>query len=292
MTNRLSHLVLIRAARVAAATVAFALLSIATVHAQTTPTIKPSSSAAGTLQLTSVLPRDPAVKVGTLANGLRYYIRKNGKPEKRVELRLVVNAGSVLEDNDQRGIAHFIEHMAFNGTAHFAKNDVVKYLESIGVRFGADLNASTSFDETIYILPVPTDSAGILDKSFQFLSDIATGITFDSAQVVGERGVVLEEWRGNLGAGERIFDKELPIFSGGLTLRRTYSDWTAHRYRIGKPCSAPSLLEKMVSPRLDGSGCRWGHRAGALADDDHEILWRHSKACGRCPAPCIARARC
>ncbi|MDQ6610905.1 MAG: insulinase family protein, partial [Gemmatimonadota bacterium] len=181
----------------------------------TPPATNPQVVVPDPLRLDAPLPVDPAVKVGTLPNGLRYYIRKNAKPEKRVELRLVVNAGSVLEDENQRGLAHFIEHMAFNGTAHFAKNDIVKYLESIGVRFGADLNASTSFDETIYILPVPTDSAGFLDKSFQFLSDIASNITFDSAQVVGERGVVLEEWRGRLGAGERIQSLQLPIFLAG-----------------------------------------------------------------------------
>lgn len=186
---------------------------------------------ADALRQDAVLPTDPAVTVGTLPNGLRYYLRKNAKPEKRVELRLVVNAGSVLEENDQRGLAHFIEHMAFNGTTHFAKNDVVKYLESIGVRFGADLNASTSFDETIYILPVPTDSAGILDKSFQFLADIADGITFDSAQVVGERGVVLEEWRGRLGAGARILDEELPVFLAGS------------RYADRIPIGLPNIIE-------------------------------------------------
>ena len=105
--------------------------------------------------------------------------------------------------------------MAFNGTKNFAKNDIVKYLESIGVRFGADLNAQTGFDETIYILPVPTDSAGILEKSFRFLGDVATGILFDSADVVAERGVVLSEWRTGLGADERIRDKQFPVIFRG-----------------------------------------------------------------------------
>src|SRR5687768_12227036 len=121
------------------------------------------------------LPFDPAVTVGTLPNGLRYYIRQNAKPEKRAELRLVVNAGSVLEDDDQLGLAHFLEHTAFNGTTNFKKNDLVNYLESIGVRFGADLNAYTGFDQTVYILPVPTDSAHIVDKAFQILEDWAHG---------------------------------------------------------------------------------------------------------------------
>jgi zinc protease len=170
---------------------------------------------------------DPAVKVGTLSNGVRYYIRQNAKPEKRAELRLVVNAGSILEDDDQRGLAHFVEHMAFNGTTSFAKNDIVKYLEGIGVRFGADLNAYTSFDETVYILPVPTDSAGILETSFRFLGDVASGIRFDSLDVVAERGVVLSEWRDGLGAGERLRDQQFPVIFRGSRY--------AERLPIGKP---------------------------------------------------------
>jgi zinc protease len=170
---------------------------------------------------------DPAVRVGTLPNGIKYYIRRNAKPEQRAELRLVVNAGSILEDDDQRGLAHFVEHMAFNGTTNFAKNDIVKYLESIGVRFGADLNAYTGFDETIYILPVPTDSAGILERSFRFLGDVANGIKFDSAEVVAERGVVLAEWRDGLGVGERLRDKQFPVIFRGSRY--------AERLPIGKP---------------------------------------------------------
>ena len=118
----------------------------------------------------------------------------------------MVNAGSVLEANDQRGLAHFLEHTAFNGTTNFKKNDLVSYLQSIGVRFGADLNAYTGFDETVYILPVPTDTARILDKAFDILEDWAHGQIFDSTEVVKERGVVLEEWRGGKGAGERLPD--------------------------------------------------------------------------------------
>src|SRR6266571_2780634 len=151
--------------------------------------------------LAKPLPVDPKVKIGTLPNGIRYYIRQNHRPEKRAELRLVVNAGSILEDETQLGLAHFIEHTAFNGTTHFAKNDLVKYLESIGVRFGADLNAYTSFDETVYTLPVPTDTARIVEKAFTILEDWAHGQVFDSAEVVNDRGVVHEEWRLHKGAG-------------------------------------------------------------------------------------------
>jgi len=161
------------------------------------------------------IPTDPAVRAGRLANGLRYYIRRNARPEQRLELRLVVNAGSVLEDDDQRGLAHFTEHMLFNGTRRFKKNDIVSYLESIGVKFGADLNAYTGFDETVYILPVPTDKPGLVDRSFEILEDWASGALFDSTEVVNERGVVLEEWRGGLGADTRIRDQQFPVIFRG-----------------------------------------------------------------------------
>jgi len=162
-----------------------------------------------------LIPLDTAVRTGTLPNGLRYYIRRNTRPEKRLELRLVINAGSVLEDDDQKGLAHFAEHMLFNGTERFAKNDIVSYLESIGVRFGADLNAYTGFDETVYILPVPTDKPGLVERSFDVLEDWAGGALFDSTEVVKERGVVLEEWRSGLGAGARIRDQQFPVLFRG-----------------------------------------------------------------------------
>ena len=171
----------------------------------------PATTPAAAPPLTTVLPTDPKVKIGTLSNGLRYYIRQNSKPEKRAELRLVVNAGSILENDNQLGYAHIIEHTAFNGTTHFAKNDLIKYLQSIGVRFGADLNAYTSFDETVYILPVPTDTARIVEQAFTILEDWAHGQTFDSTEVMNERGVVREEWRGRRGAGDRMLQKFLPI---------------------------------------------------------------------------------
>src|SRR5829696_5442302 len=127
----------------------------------------------GQYNLSDPLPLDPNVKMGKLANGLTYYIRKNAKPEKKVELRLAVNAGAVLEDNDQRGLAHFMEHMNFNGSKHFPKNELVDYLQKVGVKFGADLNAYTSFDETVYMLPISSDNPEILDKGFTVLEDWA-----------------------------------------------------------------------------------------------------------------------
>ncbi len=159
----------------------------------------------------AVLPFDPAVQRGTLANGLAYFIRPNARPTDRAELRLMVKAGSILEDDDQRGLAHFVEHMAFNGTENFAENELVDYLQSTGAKFGPDLNAYTSFDETVYMLQVRTDSADMLDKGLQILRDWAGGLTFDSTEIDKERGVVLSEWRSGLGAQERLRNETLPV---------------------------------------------------------------------------------
>src|SRR5688572_16418264 len=173
----------------------------------------PTASAAQ--QLTDKLPADPNVTVGKLPNGLTYYIRVNKKPEARAELRLAVNAGSVLEDEKQLGLAHFAEHMAFNGTRNFAKHDLINYLESIGMRFGADLNAYTSFDETVYMLTIPTDTGKALEKGVQILEDWAHNVTFDPAEIEKERGVVIEEWRLGQGADERMRDKYFPVLFRG-----------------------------------------------------------------------------
>ncbi|MDQ6764083.1 MAG: insulinase family protein [Bacteroidota bacterium] len=167
------------------------------------------------------LPVDPTVKVGKLANGLTYYIRKNTKPEKKVQLRLVVNAGSVLEQPDQQGLAHMMEHMNFNGSTHFKKNELVNYLQSIGVQFGADLNAYTGFDETVYILPIPSDDPGKVDKGFTILEDWAGNASLDTAEINKERGVVLEESRLGKGANERMRNKYFPeLFNGSMYAAR------------------------------------------------------------------------
>lgn len=142
-----------------------------------------------------VIPTDKQVKIGKLQNGLTYYIRKNSKPESRVELRLVVNAGSVLEKDDQQGVAHFLEHMAFNGTKNFPKNELLNYLQKAGVRFGADLNATTSFDYTVYMLPISTTDAGVLHNGYQVLRDWAGNLLLEDGEIDKERGVILEEKR-------------------------------------------------------------------------------------------------
>ncbi|MCK4296639.1 MAG: insulinase family protein, partial [Candidatus Marinimicrobia bacterium] len=167
------------------------------------------------LKLEDLLPVEPNITKGTLDNGITYYIRTNHKPEDRAELRLALNVGSVLEDEDQQGLAHFCEHMAFNGTKHFKKKELIDYLESLGMRFGADLNAYTSFDETVYKLQVPTDDTETLEKGFQILEDWAHNLSFDEDEIDKERGVIREEWRLGRGAQGRMRDKQFPILLYG-----------------------------------------------------------------------------
>ncbi|MBL7848499.1 MAG: insulinase family protein [Cyclobacteriaceae bacterium] len=186
-----------------------------------------TSTALHSQDLAEKLPIAPEITRGKLSNGLTYYIRKNNKPEQRVELRLAVKAGSILESDDQQGLAHFTEHMAFNGSKHFKKNDLISYLQSIGVEFGADLNAYTSFDETVYILPIPTDKPENLEKGFLVLEDWAGGVLFETKEIDKERGVVLEEDRLGKGAEERMSKKSLPYILQGSQY--------ANRLPIGKP---------------------------------------------------------
>ncbi len=179
----------------------------------------------------AALPFDAAVRQGTLDNGLRYYVRANTEPEGRAELRLAVDAGSVLEAEDQRGLAHFLEHMAFNGTERFAEPELVRYLESAGTRFGPDLNAYTSFDETVYMLQVPTDSADVFSTGLDVLREWAGHIALADSAIERERGVVLEEWRLGQGAGERMNREQFPVL---------FAD---SRYADRLPIGLPEVIE-------------------------------------------------
>ena len=220
------------------------------------------------------IPTDPAVIIKKLPNGLTYYIRQNAKPENRIELRLAINAGSALEDEDQRGLAHFLEHMAFNGTENFEKEELVDYLQTIGIRFGADLNAHTGFDETVYKLQVPVEDEAVLEKAFLIMSDWAHKVSLDPEEIEKERGVVLEEWRSRRGAGSRQMEAQLPLLLHGSkypdrlpigsvdviqhakpeAFQRFYKDW----YRtdlmalvvVGDidPARAEALIKKYMSP--------------------------------------------
>ena len=225
---------------------------------------------------------DTSVIRGVLPNGLTYYVRRNAEPRARAELRLVVNAGSVLEDQDQRGLAHFLEHMAFNGTRRFEKHEIVDYLERVGMRFGPDINAYTSFDETVYMLQLPTDSAGVLDTGLQILRDWADGITMDPEEIEKERGVVIEEWRRSRGAGRAHQRPPVPLPVRRVALRRA----PAHR-RPGDAADVPAgdaapLLRAVVPAGADG------HRRGGRvrpARDGGAHPPRSSAGCRRSDGP-------
>jgi zinc protease len=196
------------------------------------------------------IPTGPEVKVGKLGNGLTYYIRQNKQPQRRLELRLVVKAGSILEDEDQRGLAHFVEHMAFNGSTHFKRHEVVSYLQSIGMRYGADLNAFTSFDQTWYILPVPTARQEDIDKGFTILEDWAHGISFDDADIERERSVILEEARVHKGAGERVQKALLPKQYNGSRYADRLAIGTDESIRSFKPDALRRFYRDWYRPEL------------------------------------------
>jgi zinc protease len=184
------------------------------------------------------IPFDAAVRTGTLPNGLKYFIRKNARPANRVLLRLAVKTGSLDEADDQQGLAHVLEHMAFNGSEHFKPGELVSYFESTGARLGPHVNAQTGFEDTIYMLDLPSDKPEIVEKGFTAFSDFAGGLTLDPKEIDKERGVVIEEWRGGLGAGSRIRDKQIPV----LFYHSKYAD----RLPIGKP----DILKSFPPARL------------------------------------------
>ena len=148
---------------------------------------KKSTKAAG-----SQLVMDSAIKQGTFRNGMTYFIRENSEPKNRIQLRLVVKAGSCMEDEDQKGIAHFVEHLCFNGTKNFAKSAIVDYFEKIGMSFGPEVNAYTHFEQTVYMLELPADNIEMLKTSLLVLHDWASAVTFDPEEIEKERGVVIE----------------------------------------------------------------------------------------------------
>ncbi len=192
-----------------------------------------------------VIPLDTAVTTGALPNGLRYYVRRNARPEKRVMLQLAVKAGSVDETDAQQGLAHFLEHMGFNGTKRFKPGELVAALESTGARLGPHVNAQTGFDDTIYMFQLPTDKAGIVEKGMQALADFAGGMTLDPKEIDKERGVVVEEWRGGLGAGSRLRDQQIPV----LFAKSKY----AERLPIGKP----EILKTFPATELRAFYTKW-----------------------------------
>lgn len=233
-------------------------------------------------------PQDPMLRTGALPNGMRYYVRANRMPEKRAYLWLAVNAGSVLEEEDQRGYAHFLEHMAFNGTRRFPRQTLIEFVESSGLRFGPDLNAYTSFDETVYQLTVPTDDPPFVEQGLRILEDWAGGgITLDSAEVVAERGVVLGEWRSRAlrdTASQRVFDHDLDVLLGGT------------RYRDRLPIGVPELLEGATAGPIERFYRDWYSpdlmAVIAVGDFDPEWMEREIRErFGAIAAPGSARER-
>ena len=188
--------------------------------------------------LSAKLPLNPAIHVGKLPNGITYYIRNNGEPAKRISLRLAVKAGSIDEADDQRGLAHMLEHMAFNGSTHFKPGELIAYFESVGVAFGPHVNAYTSYDETVYMLNVPTDRTGALDHGLQALSDFAGGMSLTDKEIDKERGVVLEEWRQRLGVASRL---------QGITDRAVYGQ---SKYAERLPIGLPDTIQHFRYQRL------------------------------------------
>ncbi len=213
--------------------------SVACPARSTSPTVPPGGAPAdaGVAEVAPepVLPLWDRVTKGVLANGLTYYVIPHGKPADRAYLWLAVNAGAVQEDDDQRGLAHFVEHMAFNGTAKYEGMAIVNYLESIGMQFGPDVNAYTSFDETVYQLQVPTDDPALVATGLDILHEWAGAVAFDPAEVDKERGVVLEEWRLRQGAFSRVFEQQAAVLYGGT------------RYAERMPIGKPEILE--TAPR-------------------------------------------
>ncbi|HUX94155.1 MAG TPA: insulinase family protein [Bacteroidales bacterium] len=161
--------------------------------------------------LNAPIPPDPNIRIGRLENGLTYYIKYNKKPEQRIELRLAINAGSICENDSQLGLAHFCEHMCFNGTKNFPSNRIIDMLEEMGMKFGEEINAYTSFDQTIYMLKVPADKPESINRGFQVLEDWAHQVSLDDVEIDKERNVIIEEWRLGLGAEERMMQKYLPV---------------------------------------------------------------------------------
>ena len=190
------------------------------------------------LALTDAMPMDAQIRTGTLPNGLRYYVRRNVRPENRAELRLGVNAGSLVEDDDQRGAAHFVEHMAFNGTRSFPRNELVRFMQSLGMSLGADVNASTSFDQTIYTLRLPAENPAILSRALQVLADWTHLVSFDDAEIDRERGVIVEEWRLRRGAAARLSDAVMPTLLQGS------------RYADRLPIGSPESIQRVSHDRL------------------------------------------
>ncbi len=272
-----------RAGLAIAAVAPFVTLSIMPLNARVPQAAAQASQQAAqpAFAPTDPLPFDAAVTRGTLPNGLTYYVRRNAKPEKRVLLQLAVKAGSVDETDEQQGLAHFLEHMAFNGSAHFQPGELIKTLESSGARMGPHVNAYTSFDETVFMFQLPTDKEGLVGKGLQALADMAGGLTLDPKEIEKERGVVIEEWRGGLGASTRIRDQQIPILF--------YKSKYAERLPIGKP----EVLKSFTPAQLRAFYTKWYRpdRMAVIVVGDVDAAATRSAGERRCSGRCASRRR-
>ena len=197
------------------------------------------------MQMPSI-PVDPDVRIGKLDNGLTYYIRHNNWPENRAEFYIAQKVGSIQEDDDQRGLAHFLEHMAFNGSKHFKGNELLRWCESIGVKFGTDLNAYTSIDQTVYnISNVPTTREGIVDSCLLILWDWADGLLLEQEEIEKERGVIHEEWRLRTSAQQRMLERDLPKLYPG----------SKYGYRM--PIGLMEIIDNFERPFLQAYYEKW-----------------------------------
>ncbi len=197
------------------------------------------------ISLSDSIAVDNQVKIGKLSNGLTYYIRQNAYPANKAELRLVLNVGSILETDAQQGLAHFMEHMAFNGSRNFPGNTMVDFLQRNGVKYGADLNAYTSFDETVFMLPVASDRQSLLDSAFLVLQDWAFNNAFDVKEIDKERGVVLEEARLHKGAQQRMSNKYFPFLFNG----------SKYQYRL--PIGEEKVIQTFTPATLKNFYTNW-----------------------------------
>jgi zinc protease len=196
-------------------------------------------------QLPSI-PVDPEVRIGKLDNGLTYYIRHNNWPEQRAEFYIAQKVGSIQEDDDQRGLAHFLEHMAFNGSKHFKGNELLRWCESVGVKFGTDLNAYTSIDQTVYnISNVPTTRESIIDSCLLILFDWADGLLLEQEEIEKERGVIHEEWRLRSSAQQRMLERDLP---------KLYPD---SKYGHRMPIGLMEIIDNFERPFLQAYYEKW-----------------------------------
>ena len=199
-------------------------------------------------QMMPPIPVDTAVRIGKLDNGLTYYIRYNNWPEHRANFYIAQKVGSIQEEESQRGLAHFLEHMAFNGSDNFKSGELVSWLETVGVQFGGDLNAYTSIDQTVYNIDnVPTTRQSVLDSCLLVLRDWSTGLTLDPAEIDKERGVIHEEWRMRLSPAQRMFERQLPTLYPGS------------KYGLRMPIGLMSVIDNFKPQELRDYYEKWYH---------------------------------